>query len=279
MTEEQLQTALGNSAQEVKLICGVGNNAAWNVMMDAYDHAKQCRRFNQSVKGGRVSNYFKRAIQDFKDYERNLLRCSVNRMFHLADMSEEIRRKYGDITDDEFYEFWKGIGAIAHQKTKPLITSLWNKYRLSLINHHVDDDTAEHIAWVMTAQACIDLAGIMYDYAMKECETGHKVPRKILDHVFGQFSLKRVSRSWWRAMMALEPRLETITLSDTDEKNIEHGLRQLNEAWTDPSLLYDATSGAVEDYEEIFATSGQAKKALREIAEVKEETLNILNDE
>lgn len=277
MTEEELQQALGNSAKVVKLICSVGNNAAWNVMMDAYDHAKKCKRFTASIKGGRVCSQFKRAINDFNAYERNLLRCSKNRMFHLADMSEEIRRKYGDITDDEFYEFWKGVGAVAHKKTKPMITSLWNKYRLSLINHHVAD--ADHVAWVMTAQACIDLSIRLHDHALKECTNGYRLPRPLLDHVFGQFSLTRVSRSWYRAMLDLEPGLEPITLDDVEERNIEYGLYQLTEAWLEPSLLYDATSEAVEDFEEIFSTSGQVKKALREIAEVKDETLKELENE
>lgn len=37
--------------------------------------------------------------------------------------------------------------------------------------------------------------------------------------------------------------------------------------------FYSSASGAVEDYEEIFSTQGFKKKVLREIAEVKSETL------
>ena len=46
----------------------------------------------------------------------------------------------------------------------------------------------------MTAQAAIDLSLAMYESAMKECETGMNLHRKLLDGIFGQFSLKTVSK-------------------------------------------------------------------------------------
>ena len=271
MTNEELQTAVGNAAAVVKLVCGVGNNAAWLVVLDGYDHAKQCKRY-----GFRQKQMFKHAIDEFHSYERGLKYATQNRMFRLADMKEETRRKYGDITDAQYYEFWAGIGGPAYQKTKPLVTSLWNKYRLSLLKHDIRD--ADHVAWVMTAQAAIDLAGTMYEGAMKECETGYKIPRRWLDQVFSQFSLKRVSKAWYRAMMVLAPETEPIKLDTLEEKNIDLGLRQLMEAWLDPELLYSSTSETVEDYDEIFRTKGFQKKVLREIAEVREETLKNLEE-
>lgn len=270
-----IRKSLGNAASIFKLVCGVGNNAAWLVMMDGYEHARRCKAIRKSVKGGHmVIWYFRKAVNDFKDYERQLLTTSVNRMFHMDDMNEDVRRKYGNISDAEYYEFWKGVGAVAYTKTKPMITSLWNKYRVSLIQHNVRD--AEHVAWVMTAQAALDLAGAMYESAMKECETGYGLSRKILDAVFGQFSLKTISKNWMRALLLLTPETEPIKLSDMEERNIDFGLRQLMEAWLDPELLYSSASGAVEEYNEIFATKGFVKKVQREIAEVKEETLKEL---
>ena len=111
MTEAEAQKAIGNAAAVVKLVCGVGNNAAWLVMLDAYDHARKCKRY-----GFRQKQTFKQAIKEFHDYERGLKYATQNRMFHLADMNDETRRKYGDITDAEYYEFWKGIGGPAYQK-------------------------------------------------------------------------------------------------------------------------------------------------------------------
>ena len=278
MTYEEIVKAVGNAAAIFKLVCDVGNNAAWVVMMEGYDHARRCKAFRKSLKGGHnVGWYFKRAITDFNTYERNLLTTQTNRMFHMADMTGDVRRKYGDISDAEYYEFWKGVGGVAYAKTKPLITSLWNKYRVSLIQHGVKD--AEHVAWVMTAQAALDLAGAMYESAMKECEVGLSLHRKVLDEVFCQFSLKTISKDWMRALMLLAPETDPIKLSDVEERNIDLGLEQLMEAWLDPELLYSSASGAVDDFNEIFATKGFVKKVQREIAEVKAETLREINKE
>lgn len=278
MMYEEIVKAVSNAAAIFKLVCGVGNNAAWLAMMDGYDHAKRCKAFRRSLKGGHmVGWYFKKAVNDFKDYERQLLTTEKNRMFHVADMTEDVRRKYGDISDAEYYEFWKGVGGVAYAKTQPHITSLWNKYRVSLIKHDVKD--AEHVAWVMTAQAAIDLSLAMYESAMKECETGMNLHRQLLDGIFGQFSLKTVSKDWMRAMMLLAPETNDFQLDSTEERNIEFGLEQLMEAWLDPNLLYSSASGAVDDYEEIFATKGFVKKVQREIAEVRAETLKELENE
>ena len=275
---EEIVKAVSNAAAIFKLVCGVGNNAAWLVMMEGYDHARRCKAFRRSLKGGHmVGWYFKKAVNDFKDYERQLLTTEKNRMFHVADMTEDVRRKYGDISDAEYYEFWKGVGGVAYAKTQPHITSLWNKYRVSLVKHDVKD--AEHVAWVMTAQAAIDLSLAMYESAMKECETGMNLHRQLLDGIFGQFSLKTVSKDWMRALMLLAPETDNYQLDSTEERNIEFGLEQLMEAWLDPELLYSSASGAVDDYEEIFATKGFVKKVQREIAEVRAETLKELENE
>ena len=275
---EEIVKAVSNAAAIFKLVCGVGNNAAWLVMMDGYDHAKRCKAFRRSLRGGHmVGWYFKKAVNDFKDYERQLLTTGKNRMFHVADMTEDVRRKYGDISDAQYYEFWKGVGGVAYAKTRPHITSLWNKYRVSLIKHDVKD--AEHVAWVMTAQAAIDLSLAMYESAMKECETGMNLHRKLLDGIFGQFSLKTISKDWMRAMMLLAPETDNYQLDSTEERNIDLGLQQLMEAWLDPELLYSSASGAVDEYEEIFATKCFMKKVQREIADVRAETLQELESE
>ena len=93
MTYEETVKLMGNAAAVVKLICGVANNAAWLTVLEAHDHARRCPNYRHEVK-----HKFKNAIQSLRDYERNLIHTSENRMFHLADMSERVRKKYGNIT-------------------------------------------------------------------------------------------------------------------------------------------------------------------------------------
>lgn len=274
MTNEQYsQTAqkMAKAAGVVKLICGVANNAAWMVVLDGYNHARRCRRYRHDVKRA-----FKDAIKALHIYERNLIYARENRMFHLADMSEQARKTYGNITDREYYDFWASVGGPAYEKTHPLITSLWNKLRLSLLNHGVDD--AANVAWVLTAQATLELAEQLYEKAISECKRSYQLPEMLLRKVFSQFSLKRVSEAWRKALKMLAPESQ-YDLSSLERRNIELGLTQLCEAWLDPSLLYNSTMQSVEDYKEIFRTTGEHKKAMREIAEVRDETMEELENE
>lgn len=274
MNEEQYNETvrkMANAAGVVKLICGVANNAAWLVVLDGYDQARRCQRYRHEVKRA-----FKMAIEAWHDYERRLIHATECRMFHLADMDEKTRKTYGDITDRQYYDFWASVGGPAYQKTRPLITSLWNKHRLSLLNHHVKD--ADKVAWVITAQAALEQAEQLYEKAIHECIDGYGLPEWMVRGVFGQFSLKIVSERWRKALMLLAPETE-FELESTERRNIEMGLTQLCEAWLDPSLLYNSTMESVEDYDEIFRTRGYQKKAMREIAEVRDETMEELEND
>ena len=118
----------------------------------------------------------------------------------------------------------------------------------------------------------------MYESAMKECEVGLELHRKVLDEVFCQFSEDHL-KGLDAGTHVLAPETDPIKLSDVEERNIDLGLQQLMEAWLDPELLYSSASGAVDDFNEIFATKGFVKKVQREIAEVKAETLRVIQKE
>ena len=248
----------------VKFICGVANNAAWLVALEALDHARRCRGYR-----GNVKYRFNQSVAAYHDYERNLIHNKNNRMFCVADMTPEIRKKYGNITDREYYDFWTATGAQAYTKTKPMITSLWNKYRLSLQSHGVKE--SEHLAWVMTATAALELAVNLYKRAIKDIVESYKLPRHLVEYVFSQFSLEPVRKRWNDAMLSLSPHVD-YTISGMEERNIVHGLEQLQEAWTDTSVLYDSASETVAEYEEVLRTPGEQKKVMREIAGIKAET-------
>ena len=264
MDREELIDKMVNASSLVKLICGIGNNAAWMVALKSLDHARKCRRYRGSVK-----HLFKRCVTLYHDYERRLIYASENRMFHLADMTPNIRKKYGNITDRQYYELWSQTGIEAYTRTMPLLTSLWNKYRLSLIKHHVED--AEHVAWVMTAMAALELAVRLYNEAVTQCQKRLNIQRSLLDKVFGQFSLAGINKTWMEAMKALAPDTDGYDLDDIEARNIEMGLQQLCENWVNTDLMFDSTMAAVEEFGEVFRTKGEQKKAMREIAEVKAE--------
>jgi len=277
---ERLITDLSKAAAVLKLVCGVANNAAWQVVLHAYSYISGRQIDPTDPDGERrvpahprfrheVKRQFRRAIDEWHDYEARLIYATEYRMFHLDDMTEAVRRRYGDITDRQYYEFWSSVGGPAFSKTMPLITSLWNKYRLSLINHKVDN--ADHVAWVMTALAAIELADQLYFKAIEECRKGYNLPRQLLTTVFHQFRLTRMKSAWHQAMLMMAP--DTVfDLEYVEKRNIEVGLMQLCDAWSNPKLMYESTMDSVEDYDEVFATRGFQQKSLRELADIRDKT-------
>ena len=66
-------------------------------------------------------------------------------------------------------------------------------------------------------------------------------------------------------------------MDSTEDKNIENGLVQLLEIWSNPENYYDATMNTIPEYDEIFRTKGEMKKAMRNIAEVKQVVVEEMN--
>ncbi len=266
MTKEEyddLVRRVANAAAMVKMVCGVANNAAWLVMLRGYGHAKQCQGYRNHVKQA-----FNAAIKEWHAYENRLIYAKANRMFHVADMAESVRRRYGDITDRQYYDFWASIGSPAYQQTTSLITSLWNKYRLSLLQHKVAD--ADHVAWLLTTSSALELAVALHKRSVRQ-SVDMNIPVKVAESVFAQFSLQRVMDAWNKAVLLLSPDSE-YPLEDLEKRNVEMGIEQLCDAWMSPTLMYQSTMDSVDDYEEIFATKGFKQKTLKEIASIQAET-------
>ena len=264
MTHEELTKKMVAASSVVKLVTGIGNNAAWMIVLEALDHARQCRRYR-----GKVKHLFKRCIEMFHEYERRLIYAVENRMFHLEDMSPEVRKKYGNISDRQYYDLWAQTGVEAYKRTRAWQTSLWNKYRVSLVRHGVPE--AEHVAWVMTAMAALELSVSLYNEAIRDSHVGMGLQESLLHMVFGQFSLQRICKTSMEALNALAPETDGYELDQTEHKNIEMGLKQLCESWIDTNTIFGCTLAAVEEYSEVFRTRGEQKKAIREIATVKNE--------
>lgn len=261
---DELTHRMAHASSVVKLVCGVGNNATALIMLEAHDYIKQHPNYRQ-----RVKMLYRLAIQRQRDMEKVLLHTSTNRFFHLGDMSPETRKIYGNISDAEYFEFWQGTGARAYTETRPMLTSLWNKYRLSLIHHDILH--ADSLAWSMTAMAAMELACKMYDSVVRTVANDNDLPHQALNNVFQFFNLRPVADIWRTALDATEPKACGYELDEMEDRNIQMGIEQLEEAWNNTDTIFDMAAGATEDFAEMFRTKGEWKKALRVIKEAKVE--------
>ena len=267
LTQEQLDKIahdLANAASMVKLVTGTAGNAAILVMMHAMDQVRKHPRYKHGVK-----HAFKQAQETRQHYERQLLHAEYNRFFRVADMTEGSRKTYGkDFTDQQYFEFWQSMGGPIYTKSWPFLTSLWNKYRLSLLNHGIQHP--DIVAWPMVAMSCLQLAQKMYQRTIEEIIDIYQLPRRLVVNVFRDFDLGNIIKAWYKAVDTLDS--THYQLEETEDKNIAVGLEQLVDCWKDPDTLYDTVMKVIPDYDEIFRTKGEMKKALRNIADVREAT-------
>lgn len=260
--QAELRRKVEVAAAQVKQVCGVGNNAAWAVCLEAMDHLKQHPRFRHTVK-----QRFKEAMEAFKQYESALIYPGRGvRYFDIDDMPPSVRKKYGgDISDRDYYELWAGVGCAAYKQTRPMVTSLQNKFRLSLQKHGVAQP--DIIGWAMAAETCLALATVMYGGVMADIEEQMPTYITTLRTIFSPFSIEHIHSLWQRALIAICPEADGYALEDGERRNIELGVEQLQDAWDNIDTIYSSTAKAVTQFDDIFRTPGEMKKALREIAE------------
>ena len=263
MTRAELTERVARAAAFIKTMTGIGNNAAWEACLEARDQLKKHLRYRHLIK-----REFNLAIVEFKAYEKRLLHTETNRLFCVADLTPEYRKRYGNITDREYYDYWAATGQTAYHQKRQWMTNLWNKFRLSLIGHKVPNE--EIVAWGMAADACLKLAVCIYENSIKSAEQEQGVPEVLLDAIFGDLNISSVEKRWDRALMILEPFTGTFELTEQEQRNIQLGLDQLQEEWTSCATLREALSETTEAYEEVFRTKGEMKKAMRMIEEISE---------
>ena len=244
----------------IKLYCGIANNAAWTIALEAIDHARLCKGY-----AGKTKQLFNRCTAAWHAYERGLAYSPNSKAFSVAAMPPDVREWYGNITDRDYYEFWCATGATLHSQHRSIVTSLCNKYRIPLVRQNVED--AEHLAWVFTAQAALMLADDIRRTQIAIYASEGIVRREALSSILRQFSIKLVADTWERAASSLCPILDDLTQTQTEDKNVLSGIEQVYKTWINMDNIRMAYIKTSEDYPEMFRTKGTLQKALRRFSE------------
>lgn len=279
---EDLERQVSQCSGLVKMMCGVANNCAyavvchaWSQIADIRDRESYEEKRHHPHPGCRHKSK-KMYLQFFRDWsqmESVLLYPPVGsvRFFHVDDMPPEARKKYGSMTDADYFDFWKGVGSHAYKQSQPLITSLQNKFRKSLERHNIRE--AGLTAWAMTAYTVLELACDTWRSVMLSChEALPMVSKELLENIWRPFLIQRPADTWRNAMLLMAPEVDNYKLDADEERNIELGVQQLRELWISVDLPFDSTIKAVEDFDkDIFRTRGEAKKSIRELAEMRED--------
>lgn len=279
---KELEKNISQCSGFVKMMCGVANNCAigvvrhaWGFIADIRDRESYKERPPHPHPGckHKAKKAFTQFFKEWDQMESRLLYPHDGdvRFFHVDDMPPEARKKYGKMTDAQYFLFWRCVSSLAMKKSMPFVTSLQNKFRKSLERHNIRE--ADLTAWAMTAYTVLELAADTWRNVMKSCsEAVPQVDKEILEGIWRCFSPQQPTDTWRKAMLLMAPEVDCYKLDEDEERNIELGVEQLRDLWVSVDLPFDSTIAAVEDFDEdIFRTRGEAKKSIRELAEMREE--------
>lgn len=269
---------VGEATGLVKLICGISNNAAHQLALEAMDVIRRYPGAKKRIKGGYSIWYeFKRAFFAFEEYERRLLYSEEYGFFHLADMAPETRKRYGDITDREYFQMWEVMGGYSYTQHRDFATCLQNKWRIYLEQKGIKD--ADVKAWALTALNGFGIAAIGFEASMDQAHQRFPLLKSsVLRNIFGAFSIRHIGQMWMSAMDSLDHEALMLGQEALDpnwgNKNIKVSVIQLQDAWLGKEALADAMRRAINGYSDAFRTQGEMKKSLREVDEFEEELNN-----
>lgn len=261
-SEQEITERVWKASGMVKTMCAMPNNVAYIMLYNALDKVKKHPRFRFQIKRN-----FCNASNEYRRYEKNLYSAAQNRMFHVGDLHPDTRKRYGNITDRDYFELWQDMGSTGYHLALPHLQALTHKFRLSLRKHNVPE--ADIICHLLTAQSVIDIALTFHRSAMQLCEQDFKVPKQFIPLLYDQFSLARVATAWERAVVSLSP--EHYPLTDMEVKNVMLSVRDISDTFAKQDNMLQAVMESVERNEELFRTKGEMKKVLRICIEELEE--------
>lgn len=258
----------------VKKVMGVANNAAWYCCLDALDKLKTLPQWKKRTDGRNTVEWrFNKVKKAFNEYEMALIWDNKFRFFETSDLSSRVRALYKDgMTNREYYDFWASLGGTTYTRTKPLVTSLQNKFRIALLHGGVDEEQTDALAWGLCALACLDLASCVYRKTLDIGNEIYHIPIPALNMCFKKFSLQNIGTMWADALKSVRSDLFTTDVARLDNKNIELMKNQLAMAWVDTdNITADMKQSIIECGEDVLKDDKSLKIILDDIDKIEEE--------
>lgn len=237
----------------VKLFMMQFNTIAWIQMMNTRDELKLSPVYKNIVK-----KKFNEAFAEFARYESTLIN---NTEFFNPDCIPERNRKLyaDDFTRRDFYDYLVGVGGNMYNRVANTFSALRHKYRLAFEKRNSPYPKLQ--ASMITTFNALEIAVRAYKNTINTLYKESGIKKKYIESGYGAFSLERVLNKWYIACRSLN--LPVYILDQLETANIDTSLKQINEELDNVEEFYASFMEAIEEYDEVFASKGMQKKALR----------------
>jgi hypothetical protein len=239
-SQEQLEAEWTKGCGWIKQITGVSNNAAYYVLMNGIDAAKRLPAWKNYKFRGCING----ALMEWKKYEATLQRSDF---FDLKMIQKSVRDKIV-CSNKGYYDFWFGLGGETYENTKNFVSSLAHKYKLSLDRHGVEN--ADDISLIMCAVACLRVAERCWEDGCIAVAT--LIGCHISNCKLGFKPLRLPCSIGDKLELALKFVVPDYDLNPSEDRNIQLGIDEVFNRWSDQEAACNATAETVKSYEECF---------------------------
>lgn len=250
--------------------CGTINSAVWMVCLEAYEQVRRTPMFHKRLKDGNTPKWhFKRVFKEFNAYERTLIYGEAfDGFYDLAKMPPEYRKCFGNISNREYYELWFAVGTNVYEKTYPFVSCLVNKFKLSFLSKYKDNATVA--AWLWATIVCFRISHTIFQLITKTLAQKSGIAESRMNKMFSSFSLSRISQAWADAGGAFMPNF-SCNLNEISSSNVVYGVEDLITKWSSKDTIFASIHKAFNDYDEVWRTPGEQKRAEAIIEKLKDE--------
>lgn len=263
--KQRLIRQVSDACGELKMFTGGAVNCALFMLHEALVQLEQCDTYRHQAKV-----LLNRTRQDWQQYEHDLLHPGDGlRFFHLDDMQDEYRKRYGDITDAEYFEFWQGMGSEMYMQCHPDIIALCYKYEryLTRIGHR----NAKAYATAMTADALLQLSCIVWDIITLQNQSAMPALSPSFRQLAQPLSPQRIADTFHQAIEVMflshSPELTALECAD-----IKSSTDSISATWSDPITYTNIQESNIKSYaSDVFRTKGEVRKLLQLNSDKREE--------
>lgn len=262
-TVRDVEHAVALASGVVKIVVGVANGVAMISVGNSLDRVKKSRYFRHRIKSAW------REVEKVRMQYRSALiypPAGEMRFFHVDDMPENTRRRYGNISDADYFEFWECTGEQCYAENEAFISSLANKYRKSFLSHGVPD--AELKGHLASTAALLNISITAFKWSVKDVAAAYGLPEKWLYDIYKPFCLQPVFDKWTNALDLTSPETDNYDLDEIEERDIAYGIDTLEIRIINPKKIFESIGFTAGQFGDLYATKGQMKKTQREIAEM-----------
>lgn len=262
---ERVSILLSHSAGMLKLYMGCWYNVTMVLMQEAEYQLRQTGYYARMVK--KLHSLAMNAVQKFEHDMKHPQEGEL-KLFNMEGFNGEYREQFQkDLTDEEYFEFWQGLGGETWAKYKNYIMSMAYKWQRYL--ERVGARDAKVLSLVMATNEMLSFCAIGFQTVCDHEAASLPLMNMKVHRIFQALDPAPVQQAWHRMCQAIVGHLPDMT--DTERNDVRLSIDSVSQYLIDPLIIKQLEIDTVRQYAEVFGNRAKQSKAIDDMTAMREE--------